>query len=1056
MSSPQPAPTATILPAGSTDAEGLPVLPDQRIRHNDRTGTVKSVRPGSGVLIFADDLDGKQKTALISEVVHVPADEPVPTPGDLHRPDAPAANAVEVDPRLADIQAQVDGLRAAGDPQCEFSLPKTQKCAKCDQQATKRVIWAEGMAYQPTCEEHLAQVTAELEKEYGSEVDAVRDIPAVTASADEFVAAPGPCSLDRSAKHNWVEDVGGLPNYICQIARAVARGGKTLDSAIPIAVSTVKKWAAGAGNVSAAVRARAAAAVLEWEAKKARARANGVESAVLATEVLETLAVLEEQEEFALEFTMDTYHLLSLDPDRTFEADFEVNAADGELEVKPGTDLPPQKPSAARKARNYKRYPPGHRDGLGGQFAPGKARNQKAAKAQKDAPSKSLYNRVLSAGPKQAKVIVAELPDNDLKKLTEIIYSSDEIDPQVAAGRLVVKQEMKRRGLEVKDHGAPEGGKAKGTSQDPVQRDEKQPGGDDPNSRPDNPAAPAIGSQDILIPAPSTHNGIKMTGGPYEDGSARYSDGYVWDPIAGQFRKSVAQKSKASGTENGLIMPITASAAEYRPEEFNYFWDPDTSETFRVSADGTKLDVFAPVLDEQAEPAWQSVRLDGETAERVTRLPAIDDEATLESVLGAAFIDEDAQVEALVAAAVAAHPDVETPEGAGKGQGRQFRIPVVIPAGVPSGDRRTVAPGALESKELPMPLLWQRETDEGHKRSVIVGRIDAVEELESGGLGNARGVFDIHPDAVEAARQVEGRFLTGVSGDLDFFDFSETEDETGKPAMHITKGRLVAATLVAKPAFQEATIELIGEDGAEMPPAITAAGGPLKPPAEWFQNPKLDGPTMLTVEPDGRVYGHIAEWGTPHLGNPRLQPPKSKQGYRYFNRKPVETAEGIDVRTGQLTLMGGHASIDMDPDMAVKHYDDTRSAVADVVAGEDEFGVWVSGAMRPGLSDNQLRAFRASEPSGDWRMRDGNLELCAVCQVNVAGFPVNARPRAMVASGEVVALVAAGMVGYAEQRSSTSAQIESLQQQISAIIAEQETQKKAALAQIIQTALAQI
>jgi hypothetical protein len=61
------------------------------------------------------------------------------------------------------------------------ALPKTEKCARCDRQATKRVIWAEGMAYQPACDEHLDVVKTRIEKghddsePYGP-VDAVRDI----------------------------------------------------------------------------------------------------------------------------------------------------------------------------------------------------------------------------------------------------------------------------------------------------------------------------------------------------------------------------------------------------------------------------------------------------------------------------------------------------------------------------------------------------------------------------------------------------------------------------------------------------------------------------------------------------------------------------------------------------------------------------------------------------------------------------------------------------------------------------------------------------------------
>jgi hypothetical protein len=158
---------------------------------------------------------------------------------------------------------------------------------------------------------------------------------------------------------------------------------------------------------------------------------------------------------------------------------------------------------------------------------------------------------------------------------------------------------------------------------------------------------------------------------------------------------------------------------------------------------------------------------------------------------------------------------------------------------------------------------------------------------------------------------------------------------------------------------------------------------------------------MLTVDEDGRVFGLIAEWDTPHTGNPDLRPPKNFSGYRYFNRKPVRTAEGVDVRCGQLTLTGGHADLSLDPDRTVRHYDDTRSAVADVTVGENKFGIWAAGAIRPDVTPEQLRAFRAAEPSGDWRKRDGQMELLACCMVNTAGLPGHATCALRVGRGPV-------------------------------------------------------
>jgi hypothetical protein len=45
--------------------------------------------------------------------------------------------------------------------------------------------------------------------------------------------------------------------------------------------------------------------------------------------------------------------------------------------------------------------------------------------------------------------------------------------------------------------------------------------------------------------------------------------------------------------------------------------------------------------------------------------------------------------------------------------------------------------------------------------------------------------------------------------------------------------------------------------------------------------------------------------------------------------------------------------------------DQTSAAVADVVVGgEDEFGLWLSGALRPGVTDEEVRTLRASTGPG--------------------------------------------------------------------------------------------
>ena len=388
-----------------------------------------------------------------------------------------------------------------------------------------------------------------------------------------------------------------------------------------------------------------------------------------------------------------------------------------------------------------------------------------------------------------------------------------------------------------------------------------------------------------------------------------------------------------------------------------------------------------------------------------------------------------------------------------------FVIPLVVPEGTETGDGRKFEKGSIEIRELPLPLMWQIKTGSGHDGSFVVGRIDYMERVENG-IGNAYGVFDSSPYAQEVVRLLRNGFIKGVSADMDKFEaveeLAEQEDyagkksskkrQMGKEKIVINQARVMGVTIVAKPAFQECKIELVNEQQTITPqeePVIedgiyvddvdeldatslvacgyVAGAIPLTPPATWFDNPKLEGPTPLTVEDDGRVYGHIASWSQDHIGlTAGTKPPRSRSNYAYFHTGVLRTDEGKDVPVGQLTLAGGHAPLEASASQAVKHYDDTASAVADVHAGEDRYGIWVAGALRTGTTPEQIRSLRASAPSGDWRPIRNSLELVAVCQVNVPGFPV---ARARVASGAVMALVAAGAQSLAKMKSDPLTQL---------------------------------
>jgi hypothetical protein len=209
----------------------------------------------------------------------------------------------------------------------------------------------------------------------------------------------------------------------------------------------------------------------------------------------------------------------------------------------------------------------------------------------------------------------------------------------------------------------------------------------------------------------------------------------------------------------------------------------------------------------------------------------------------------------------------------------------------------------------------------------------------------------------------------------------------------------------------------IGDNVTDYPlgggqPALVASAATL-PPAEWFTDPKLTEPTPLTVTDDGRVFGHLAEWNTCHVGfaGQCVTPPHSASGYAYFMVHSVrardESGQAITLPVGYGTIGTGHADIRAGAMAAAEHYDNTGTAAFEIAVGEDEHGIWFAGRLMPGLDEVAEHRARGTVFSGDWRTVRGQLEMLAALGVNTPGFPV---PRARVASGQPLSIVAAGVI----------------------------------------------
>lgn len=402
----------------------------------------------------------------------------------------------------------------------------------------------------------------------------------------------------------------------------------------------------------------------------------------------------------------------------------------------------------------------------------------------------------------------------------------------------------------------------------------------------------------------------------------------------------------------------------------------------------------------------------------------------------------------LVATTAAGRQVVDPPEDGGSQTAPWSGVLVV--EGVTTGDGREFAPGALTWRDLPIPLRWNRVDSHGGEprtEAVNVGRIDSIERVGNELRGS--GVFDLStPDGQTAYGKVKNQMLRGVSIDADSIsdpdiEFvwpdnpNEGEDEEAdifamlfaQPEKVIFHGgRISAATLCDIPAFAEAYVALTDDQGAVVAggamepeewraaqpepaerPAVVAHAAPFAPPAEWFTNPQLSLPTPITVDDQGRVYGHAAQWGTCHIGQTGqcVQPPRENE-HPYFMTGEVDTAEGGVASVGQITVGTGHAPLHVGAQAATEHYDHTGWAVADVAVGNDSHGIWVAGCIRADADPAKVAALRAAgQVSGDWRRIGGKLRLVGLLAVNVPGFPVP-RMRARVAGGAQYALVAAG------------------------------------------------
>jgi hypothetical protein len=371
-------------------------------------------------------------------------------------------------------------------------------------------------------------------------------------------------------------------------------------------------------------------------------------------------------------------------------------------------------------------------------------------------------------------------------------------------------------------------------------------------------------------------------------------------------------------------------------------------------------------------------------------------------------------------------------------------IPILFLENFKTGDDRLFETAEGNGhRELPVTLFGLTYTSAGgHEGAQIVGRIDTMTRTPGSEVINPDTSEPFPADCwvwssdtvwldttTDTYALLYAKYLRGVSCDLaDYtveFDWGE-EDEEGFveiDTIRFPTWRIAGATVCPIPAFAGCRIELpddapvpVSAASAELGAAITAAAKPSPmgtanvlddvcapcltassnipswaPPVEWFTDPQLTEPTPLTITDDGRIFGHVAEWGACHVGLPGcVTPPHSRTGYAHFLVGETILSDGTRQPTGHLTVAGGHARLTLSADAAVAHYDNAATAVGPVTIGEDTHGIWIAGAVYPDTPPELVARARSSAPSGDWRDTGaGHLELINIHCVNSPGYRVN-------------------------------------------------------------------
>lgn len=367
---------------------------------------------------------------------------------------------------------------------------------------------------------------------------------------------------------------------------------------------------------------------------------------------------------------------------------------------------------------------------------------------------------------------------------------------------------------------------------------------------------------------------------------------------------------------------------------------------------------------------------------------------------------------------------------------KQVRWPSLATMDTYTGDGRKLSAEGGGVRTLPRTGFVQFAQLPGHNGSVPALRLDEVTFEEDLNIVGQGWVADT-PDGQQLATLIAAKILFHNSVDLADveYEYKWESDDPSDPGywnlegIIFTKWNIAATTIVGVPAFADARVELVASLGSEattdeiiaacqaddewwseitaaiesdeplvghigsfevrMPDEVAAQTEMVASAAavimNWADFYMPESPTFqkIVVTPDGAVFGHLALDGTEHGSRPGVFAPRPADNYASFNQPGPWTEKG-QVETGPIFFLGGHPDHPLGARTPDQAYGGVENAWADVRVTQGSLGPWISGRVRPGMSENAIHVARCSRISGHWK----GDKLVAIVSVNVPAFNV--------------------------------------------------------------------